>query len=49
MPNDLGFFLRRVSGGETFVLAALTILLIWLGVYPAPLLNLIQTTMLGPN
>jgi NADH-quinone oxidoreductase subunit N len=38
-----------VSGGQTFVLAALTILLIWLGVYPAPLLNLIQTTMLGPS
>ena len=33
------------SGG--FILAVLTILLIWFGVYPAPLLNLIRNTMRG--
>jgi NADH-quinone oxidoreductase subunit N len=37
-----------ISGGA-FILAVLTILLILFGVYPAPLLNLIRTTMTGLN
>jgi NADH-quinone oxidoreductase subunit N len=35
--------------GGAFILVALSILLIWLGVYPTPLLNLIRTTMAGLN
>jgi NADH:ubiquinone oxidoreductase subunit 4 (subunit M) len=35
--------------GGTFILAALTIVLIWFGVYPTPLLNLIRTTMARLN
>lgn len=38
-----------VSQGGTFSLAVFTILLIWFGIYPAPLLNLIRTTMAGLN
>ena len=38
-----------VSQGGTVVLAMLTILLIWLGVYPTPLLSLIRTTMARLN
>ena len=38
-----------VSRSGTLVLAVLTILLIWLGVYPAPLLNLIRATVAGLN
>ena len=38
-----------VSQGGTVVLALLTILLIWLGVYPTPLLSLIRTTMARLN
>jgi len=41
--------LRKVSAGGALVLAALAILLVWLGVYPAPLLNLIRSTVLGLN
>jgi hypothetical protein len=33
--------------GGAFILVVLVILLIWLGVYPAPLLNLIRTTTAG--
>jgi len=39
----------KVSAGGALVLAALAILLIWFGVYPAPLLDLIRTTVLGLN
>jgi NADH-quinone oxidoreductase subunit N len=35
------------SRGGTFALAVFAILLIWFGVYPTPLLNLIRTTMAG--
>jgi NADH-quinone oxidoreductase subunit N len=38
-----------VSRGGVFILVALSILLIWFGVYPTPLLNLIRTTMAGLN
>ena len=39
----------KLSGGGALVLAALAILLIWFGVYPAPLLHLIRSTVLGLN
>ena len=35
--------------GGTFALAVFAILLIWFGVYPTPLLNLVRTTMSGLN
>src|SRR5580658_79238 len=38
---------RRLSLGDGLILAALAILLICFGVYPAPLLNLIRTTVAG--
>ena len=37
--------LQMVSRSGAFILAGLTLLLIWFGVYPTPLLNLIRTTM----
>ena len=37
--------IRMVARDGAFVLVVLAILLIWFGVYPTPLLNLIQTTM----
>ena len=40
---------RRLEWGSAFVLGGLAVLLIWLGVYPAPLLNLIRTTIGGLN
>jgi NADH-quinone oxidoreductase subunit N len=39
--------LQPVSPAGGFVLAALTILLIWFGVYPAPLLDVIRATAAG--
>jgi len=36
--------IQMVSRGGVFILAVLTILLIWFGVYPAPLLNLVRAT-----
>jgi NADH:ubiquinone oxidoreductase subunit 4 (subunit M) len=39
--------IQRVAPGGAVVLAVLTILLIWFGVYPEPLLNLIRTAMAG--
>jgi len=38
-----------VSRGGALVLAVLAMLLIWFGVYPAPLLDLIRATVLGLN
>jgi len=38
-----------VSPRAAFVLVVLALLLIWFGVYPSPLLNLIRTTMAGPD
>lgn len=39
--------IRMVARDGAFVLAVLAILLIWFGVYPTPLLNLIRATMAG--
>jgi NADH-quinone oxidoreductase subunit N len=36
-------FMRTISKGGVFVVVALSILLIWGGVYPTPLLNLVRT------
>jgi NADH-quinone oxidoreductase subunit N len=41
--------IQIVSRRGAFVPVALAILLIWFGVYPSPLLNLIRTTMAGLN
>jgi NADH-quinone oxidoreductase subunit N len=41
--------IQIVSGGGAFILVVLTVLLIWFGVYPTPLLNLIRTTTGGFN
>ncbi|MGD0296589.1 MAG: NADH-quinone oxidoreductase subunit A [Bryobacteraceae bacterium] len=38
-----------MAPGSAFILGTLTILLIWFGVYPTPLLNLIRATMGGLN
>src|SRR5438034_770900 len=38
---------QSLARGSAFILGVLAILLIWFGVYPAPLLNLIRTTMAG--
>ena len=35
----------RRPPGATLVLAALTVILVWLGVYPTPLLRAIQTAI----
>jgi NADH-quinone oxidoreductase subunit N len=40
---------QMVSRGGAFILVVLTVLLIWFGVYPTPLLNLIRTTTAGFN
>jgi NADH-quinone oxidoreductase subunit N len=40
---------QRLGWGSAFVLGGLAALLIWFGVYPAPLLNLIRATMGGLN
>jgi NADH-quinone oxidoreductase subunit N len=40
---------QMVSRGGAFILVVLTILLIWIGVYPTPLLDLIRTTTAGLN
>jgi NADH-quinone oxidoreductase subunit N len=48
-PPDLPAPIQSLAGGSAFVLGALAILLIWVGVYPAALLNLIRTTMSGFN
>jgi len=48
-PPEHAAPLQLVSRGSSFMLAVLTILLIWFGIYPTPLLNLIRTTMEGLN
>ena len=40
---------KMASRAGAFILVVLMILLIWFGVYPAPLLNLIRTTTGGFN
>ena len=42
---DRQFSMQRLEWGSAFVLVGLAVLLIWFGVYPAPLLNLIQATI----
>ena|ERR1700722_5185618 len=44
-PQEQAAPLELVSRGGALILAVLAILLIWLGVYPAPLLDLIRTSM----
>jgi NADH-quinone oxidoreductase subunit N len=39
--------LQRLGWSSAFVLGGLAVLLIWFGVYPAPLLNLIRATIGG--
>jgi NADH-quinone oxidoreductase subunit N len=41
--------IQMVSRGGAFILVVLTVLLIWFGVYPTPLLNLIRVTTAGLN
>ena len=41
--------IERLRWGSAFVLGGLAVLLIWFGVYPAPLLNLIRATIGGIN
>jgi NADH-quinone oxidoreductase subunit N len=48
-PPERAAPIQAVSRGSVFILLVLTILLIWFGVYPTPLLNLIRTTMAGLN
>ena len=46
-PSEHAAPMQMVSRGGAVILVALTILLIWFGVYPTPLLNLIRTSMAG--
>ena len=48
-PGEPPSRIPAMAEGGAFVLAVLTILLIWLGVYPSPLLNLIQAAVSGLN
>ena len=41
--------LQKLGWSSAFVLGGLAVLLIWFGVYPAPLLNLIRATISGLN
>jgi NADH-quinone oxidoreductase subunit N len=36
-----------LSLASSLVLAVLTLLLVWLGVYPSPLIHIIQATVVG--
>lgn len=44
-PPEHAAPLQMVPRSAAFILVVLTILIIWFGVYPTPLFNLIQTTM----
>ena len=46
-PPEHAAPMQMVSRGGAFILVVLTILLIWFGVYPTPLLNLIRTSIAG--
>ncbi len=46
---DRPTLIPAMAEGGVFVLAVLTILLIWFGVYPSPLINLIRTAVTGLN
>ena len=41
--------MQRIEWGTAIVLGGLAVLLVWFGVYPAPLLNLIRATIGGLN
>jgi NADH-quinone oxidoreductase subunit N len=45
VPPEPAAPIQMVSRSGAFILVGLTLLLIWFGVYPTPLLNLIRTTM----
>ena len=44
--GDESLAMQRISRIGSLVLAVLTILLVWLGVYPGPLLDIIKETVL---
>jgi len=44
-PTEHALPLQMISRTDVFILAGLTLVLIWFGVYPTPLLDLIRTTM----
>jgi NADH-quinone oxidoreductase subunit N len=46
-PPEHGALIQPLAWSSALVLGLLAILLIWFGVYPAPLLNLIRTAMVG--
>jgi NADH:ubiquinone oxidoreductase subunit 4 (subunit M) len=46
-PVELAAPIQMPSRGGALILILLAILLIWFGIYPAPLLNLIRITMAG--
>jgi NADH-quinone oxidoreductase subunit N len=48
-PPEHAAPIPSLARGSAFILGVLAILMIWFGVYPAPLLNLIRTTMGGFN
>ena len=48
-PPEHAAPLEVLSRGGALVLAVLAILLLWLGVYPSPLLDLIRTSLAGLN
>lgn len=48
-PPERPSLIPAVAEGGVFVLAVLTILLIWFGVYPSPLIDLIRTAVTGLN
>ena len=48
-PPEQAASIPGASLGTACVLVVLAILLIWFGVYPNPLLNLVRTTVAGLN
>jgi NADH:ubiquinone oxidoreductase subunit 4 (subunit M) len=47
-PPELAL-IRTISKSGVFVVVALSILLIWFGVYPRPLFKRVRTTVVGRN
>ncbi len=45
LPNREALPISRTSGATSLTLAALTVLLVWLGIYPEPLIRLLQATI----
>ena len=48
-PPERQYSMQKLEWNSAFVLGGLAVLLIWFGVYPAPLLNLIRATIGGLN